>query len=66
MCPDMRKLIKENERLKKLHSRDFVCYGCKKTIKQLNRYEYKRNRKKVRRSYERITFSIIRINKESR
>ena len=35
--------------LEKLLSRVFVCYGYKKTAKQLNRYGYKINRKKVRR-----------------
>ena len=40
--------ITVNER-EKLLSREFVCYGCKKTTKQLNRYGYKINKKNVRR-----------------
>ncbi|MEM0135566.1 MAG: transposase [Thermoplasmatales archaeon] len=35
--------------MEKLLSREFVCYGYKKTAKQLNRYGYMINRKKVRR-----------------
>ena len=35
--------------MEKLLSREFVCYGYKKTAKQLNRLGYERNRKKVRR-----------------
>ncbi|MEM0135701.1 MAG: IS3 family transposase [Thermoplasmatales archaeon] len=35
--------------MEKLLSREFVCYGYKKTAKQLIRYKYMISRKKVRR-----------------
>jgi putative transposase len=35
--------------MEKLLSREFICYGYKKTTKHLNRLGYKTNRKKVRR-----------------
>jgi hypothetical protein len=35
--------------IEKILSREFVCYGYKKTTKQLNRTGYMINRKKVRR-----------------
>ena len=37
------------DEMEKLLSREFVCYGYKKTAKQLNRLGYDINRKKVRR-----------------
>ena len=37
------------DEMEKLLSREFVCYGYKKTAKQLNRLGYEVNRKKVRR-----------------
>ena len=38
--------------IEKILSREFVCYGYKKTAKQLNRIGYEINRKKVRRLME--------------
>jgi putative transposase len=35
--------------IEKILSREFVCYGCKKTAKRLNSIGYEMNRKKVRR-----------------